>query len=176
MVRMRLLIVGAVVLSCLTACGFDGPVAIPAPQCVNARRDVGSAGDEIVVAVIADACRRADGRLMSEVRSFETLGRSMWQAPGLPLDGIVITIGRSADRPLGDQPRSLPLTSEQATRQWGVHPVVPGAQVRRDLVRFVRSSGLIAAALIAVVLGAALFAALVGCLRRGEIVLIWFLR
>jgi hypothetical protein len=176
MVRIRVLVVGVVVLSCLTACGFDGPIAVPAPQCVNVRGYVGSAGDEVVVAVTADACRGVDGRLLSEVQSFDTLGRSVWQASGPPIDGLVITIGRSADRPLGDQPRNLPLTSQQATRHWGVHPVVPAAQVQRDLVRFVRSSGLIAAALIAVVLGGALFVALVGCLRRGEIVLIWFLR
>ena len=176
MVRFRVLVVGVVVLSCLTACGFDGPIAVSAPQCVNVRGDVGSAGDEVVVAVTADACHGVDGRLLSEARSFDTLGRSVWHAPGLPIDAMVLTIGRSADRPLGDQPRNLPLTSQQATRQWGAHPVAPTAQVQRSLVRFVRNAALIAAALIAFVLGGALFVALVGCLRRGEIVLIWFLR
>jgi hypothetical protein len=117
-----------------------------------------------------------DGRLLSEAQSFEILGRAVWQAPGPPIDGLVITIGRSADRPLGDQPRSLPLTSQQALQQWGVHPVVAAAQGQRSLLRFMRSAALVAAALIAILLGGGLFVALVGCLRRGEIVLIWFLR
>jgi hypothetical protein len=74
MVQMRLLIVGAVVLSCLTACAFDGPIAVTAPRCINAHGDVGSAGDEVVIAVTADACRAADGRLLPEVQSFDLLG------------------------------------------------------------------------------------------------------
>jgi hypothetical protein len=176
MVRMRLVIVGAVVLSCLTACAFDGPIPVRAPECINAHGDVGSAGDRIVVAATADACRAMDGRLLPEVQSFDTLGRSVWQAPGPPIDGLVITVGRSAERPLGDQPRSLPLTSKQATQRWGAHPVVQAAQEQRDLVRFLCSFALIVVALIVVVLGAGLFLALVGCMRRGEIVLVWFLR
>jgi hypothetical protein len=54
--------------------------------------------------------------------------------------------------------------------------VVEAAQDQRDLIRFLSSFALIAVALIVVVLGAGLFLALVGCLRRGEIVLVWFLR
>ena len=64
----RLLIVGAVVLSCLTACAFDGPITVRTPGCINAHGDAGSAGDEIVVAVAADACRATDGRLLPEVQ------------------------------------------------------------------------------------------------------------
>jgi hypothetical protein len=89
---------------------------------------------------------------------------------------LVITIGRSVERPLGDQPRSLPLISEQATHRWGAHPVVQAAQDQRELFRFLGTFALIAAVLIVVVLGAGLFLALVGCLRRGEIILVWFLR
>jgi hypothetical protein len=176
MVRIRLVIVGAVMLSCLTACAFNGPITVRTPGCINAHGNAGSAGDEIVVAVAADACRATDGSLLPEVQAFDLLGRSAWRAPGPPIDGLVITIGRSAERPVGDQPRSLPLTSQQATQRWGVHPVVQADQDQRGLVRFLGSFALIAVALIVVVLGAGLFLALVGCLRRGEIVLVWFLR
>ena len=86
MVRIRVLIVGVVVLPCLTACAFDGPIAVPAPQCVNVRGDVGSSGGEVIVAVTADACRSVDGMLLSEDQSFDTLGRAVWRTPGPPID------------------------------------------------------------------------------------------
>ena len=176
MVRIRILIVGVIVLPCLTACVLDGPIAVPAPQCVNIRGDIESNADEVIVAVTADACRSVDGRLLSEDQSFDTLGRAAWQTPGPSVDLVAITLERSADRPLGDQPRELVLMNQQATERWGVHPVNPAAQQQRDLVGLAWSLGLIVAALIALVLGVGLFAAFVGCLRRGEIVLIWFLR
>lgn len=176
MIRTRVLIVGFVVLSCLTACAFGGPIAVPAPQCVNVRGDIESSADEVIVTVTAAACRNADGRLLSEDRSFDTLGHAVWQSPGPPVDLVAITLDRSADRPLGDQPRELVLMSQQASERWGVHPVNPADRQLRDLVGLAWSLGLIAAALIALVLGVGLFIALAGCVRRGEIVLIWFLR
>ena len=176
MVRIRALIVGVVLLSCLTGCGLDGPSAVPAPQCVNVRGDIESSADEVIVTVTAAACRNVDGGLLSEDRSFDTLGHAVWQTPGPPVDLVAITLDRSADRPLGDQPRELVLMSQQASERWGVHPVNPAAQQQRDLVGLAWSLGLIAAALIALVMGVGLFVAFVQCMRRGEIVLIWFLR
>ena len=41
-VRIRLLIVGAVVLSCLTACAFDGPITVRTPGCMSAHGNAGS--------------------------------------------------------------------------------------------------------------------------------------
>ena len=64
------------------ACGFDGPVAVPAPLCVHVRGDIESSGDEAYIAVTADACRSVDGRLLSEGQSFDVLGRAAWQTPG----------------------------------------------------------------------------------------------
>ena len=46
MVRIRVLSIGVLVLSCLAACGFDGPIAVQAPQCVNVHGEVASSGDE----------------------------------------------------------------------------------------------------------------------------------
>jgi hypothetical protein len=176
MVRNRVLIVGVVVLTCLTGCGFDGPIAFRAPQCVNGRGDIESSADEVYIAVTADACRSVDGRLLTEDQSFDTLGRAAWQTPGPPVDLIAITLDRSANRPGGDQARELVLMSQQATQRWGVHPVVPADQAQRDYVRLAWGAGLLLAIVAALLLGVGLFVALVGCLQRGEIVLIWFLR
>jgi hypothetical protein len=78
MVRIRLVIVGAVVLFCLAACAFDRPISVRTPGCINAHGNAGSAGDEIVVAVAADACRATDGSLLPEVQAFDMLGRCPW--------------------------------------------------------------------------------------------------
>ena len=124
----------------------------------------------------ADACRSEDGRLLSEGPSFDALGRAAWQTPGPKVDLIAITLGRSANRPVGDKPRQLVLTSQQATERWGHHPVLAGAKTHGDFVRLAWGIGLLLVVVAAFLLGSGLFVASVGCLRRGEIVLIWFLR
>jgi hypothetical protein len=168
--------VGVVVLAALAGCGFDGPVALRVPLYVRVHGDIESSVDEAYIAVIADACRSVDGRLLSEGQSFDVLGRAAWQTPGPDVDLIAITLDRSANRPAGDQPRELVLTSQQATERWGLHPVPSAARAHRDLVRLVSGVGLLFAVVAAFLLGTGLFVALVRCLRRGEIVLIWFLR
>jgi predicted small lipoprotein YifL len=170
------MIVGVVALVCLTGCGFDGPIAFRAPQCANVRGDIESTADEVLMAVTADACHSVDGRLLLEDQSFDILGRAVWQIPGPPVDLIAITLDRSANRPDGDQARELVFMNRQATQRWGVHPVIPAAQAQRDSVGLAWGAGLLLAVVVALVLCVALFVALVGCLRRGEIVLIWFLR
>ena len=175
MIRSRAILVGAL-LATLAGCGFDGPFAFEAPLCVNVRGAVESSPDEALVAVTADACRSVDGRLLSEGQSFDALGRAAWQTPGPQVDLIAITLDRSANRPVGDQPRQLVLTSQQATERWGHHPVLSAARTRGDFVRLAWGVGLLLAVIAAFLLGSGLFIALVGCLRRGEIVLIWFLR
>jgi hypothetical protein len=143
---------------------------------VNVRGDIESSTNEAHITVTADACRSVDGRLLPEGQSFDALGRAAWQTPGPEADLIAITLDRSANRPVGDQPRQLVLTSRQATERWGHQPVLSAARAHSDFVRLAWGAGLLLAVVAALLLGSGLFIALVGCLRRGEIVLIWFLR
>jgi hypothetical protein len=168
--------VGVVVLATLAGCGFDGPIDLRVPLCARVRGDIESSVDESYIALTADACRSVDGRLLSEAQSFDVLGRAAWQTPGPDVDLISITLDRSASRPVGDQPRVLVLTSQQATERWGLHPVPAAARAYRDRVRLLSDAGLLFAVVAAFLLGTGLFIAFVGCLRRGEIVLVWFLR
>ena len=117
--------------SCLAGVWIRRSHRRSAPLCVNVRGDVESSADEALVAVTADACRSVDGRLLSEGQSFDVLGRAAWQTPGPQVDLIAITLGRSANRPVGDQPRRLVLTSQQATERWGHHPVLSAARDAR---------------------------------------------
>jgi hypothetical protein len=175
MIRSRIVAIG-VLLATLTGCGVDGPFTVQARPCANVRGDVESSADEVLVAVTADDCRSVDGSLLSEGQSFDALGHAAWQTPGPEVNLIAITLGRSANRPVGDQPRQLVLTSQQAIERWGHHPVLAAAETHGDFVRLAWGVGLLLAVVAALLLGSGLFIALVGCLRRGEIVLIWFLR
>ena len=131
------------------------------------RRDRGSRA--------ADACRATDGVCCRRSK------RSTCWAVRMAGAGSTDRWVSDHDWPLCRTTRRGPAAQlaadeQEATQRWGGHPVVQAAQGTKRSSPLRGSFALIAVALIVVVLGAGLFLALVGCLRRGEIVLVWFLR
>ena len=111
----------------LTAHSGDTVVVVAVPGCGQVSVAYGFIGDDGALSVRADACRPpGTAALLTEQRSFASVGASVWRTPGPAVDTIAITLDRSTERPDGAQPpRTLVLSGDEAAARWGSRPVAP---------------------------------------------------